>query len=132
MSSKLYIGNLDYTVTEEQLEALFATYGPVKQVDIIDGRGFGFVEMTETEDAAKAKEALNETSFQGRTLRVDEARVQKKREYSGGGSGGYGGSGGGGGGGGGYRGNSQGNRGGRGGDSRGGRGGSSGGRGGRY
>ncbi len=93
--SKLYVGNLNYAVTEEQLEALFATYGEVKHVNIIDGRGFGFVEMSEPEEAEKAQEALNDTDFQGRTVKVDEARAPKKRDYGGGGGGGGGGYGGG-------------------------------------
>ncbi len=79
-SSKLYIGNLNYGVTETQLEELFANYGEVKQVNIIEGRGFGFVEMSVPEEAEKAKEALNESVFQGRTLRVDEARAPKRRD----------------------------------------------------
>ena len=77
--NKLFVGNLEYTVTEGQLEALFAAYGEVRSVTIIAGRGFGFVEMAEPEDAARAKDALNETGFQGRTLRVDDARPPKKR-----------------------------------------------------
>jgi RNA recognition motif-containing protein len=86
--SKLYVGNLNYAVTEEQLKELFGTYGEVTHVNIIDGRGFGFVEMSDPEEAEQAKEALNDTVFQGRTLRVDEARAPKKRDYGGGG--GYG------------------------------------------
>ena len=86
--SKLYVGNLNYAVTEEQLKELFGTYGEVTHVNIIDGRGFGFVELSDPEEAEKAKEALNDTDFQGRTLRVDEARAPKRRDYGGGG--GYG------------------------------------------
>jgi RNA recognition motif-containing protein len=89
-NTKLYVGNLDYSVTEEQLTTLFATYGAVKQVNIIEGRGFGFVEMADPEGAENAKNALNEADFQGRTLKVNEARAQapRRREYDGGG--GYG------------------------------------------
>jgi len=107
--SKLYVGNLDYSVTEEQLTELFANHGGVTQVNIIDGRGFGFVEMAEPEEAESAKEALNDTVFHGRTLRVDEARAPRKRDYGGGG-GGYGGGGRGGGGRGGGRGGYGGSR----------------------
>ena len=82
--NKLYVGNLDYSVTEEQLGELFGNYGSVENVTIIDGRGFGFVEMAEPEEAEKAKEALNDSVFQGRTLRVDEARAPKKRDSGGG------------------------------------------------
>lgn len=72
--SKLYVGNLSYSVTSEQLEKLFSTHGEVKQVNIIEGKGFGFVEMSNQAEAAKAKEALNGSDFGGRTLKVDEAR----------------------------------------------------------
>lgn len=93
--SKLYVGNLSYSITSEQLEELFSNHGEVKQVNIIDGKGFGFVEMSTPEEAQKAREALNGTDFQGRTMKVDEARPPKPRT---GGGGGYGGGGGGGGG----------------------------------
>ena len=82
--SKLYVGNLNYAVTEEQLRELFGNYGEVTHVNIIDGRGFGFVELSDPEEAEKAKEALNDTEFQARTLRVDEARAPKRRDYGGG------------------------------------------------
>ena len=72
--SNLYVGNLSYSVTESQLKELFSNHGEVKEVRVIDGKGFGFVEMTETANAQKAMEALNETDFEGRTLKVYEAR----------------------------------------------------------
>ena len=75
--SKLYVGNITYSATNAQLEELFSSYGEVKSVNIIDGKGFGFVEMGSTEEAEKAKEALNGFDFQGRTLKVDEARPPK-------------------------------------------------------
>jgi len=78
--SKLYVGNLDYSVTSEDLQELFGAHGEVKQVNIIEGRGFGFVEMSDSEGAEKAKEALNGTEFKGRTLKVDEARPPRKRQ----------------------------------------------------
>ena len=78
--SKLYVGNLDYSVSNEQLEELFSTYGEIKELNIIEGRGFGFVELANPSEAEKAKEALDGTEFQGRTLKVDEARPQKRRE----------------------------------------------------
>lgn len=78
--SKLYVGNLNYSVTNEQLEALFSNHGEVKQVNIIEYRGFGFVEMSNPSDAQKAKEALNGAEFEGRTLRVDEARPPRSRQ----------------------------------------------------
>ncbi len=78
--SKLYVGNLSYSATNEQLQELFAAHGEVKQVNVIEGKGFGFVEMSSAEEAEKAKEALNGTEFLGRTLRVDEARPPRNRE----------------------------------------------------
>jgi RNA recognition motif-containing protein len=78
--SKLYVGNLSYSVGNEQLEELFAAYGVVKQVNVIEGKGFGFVEMSSTAEAEKAKEALDAYEFKGRTLKVDEARPPKTRE----------------------------------------------------
>ena len=78
--SKLYVGNLTYSVTNSELEDLFSTYGEVIEVNIIEGRGFGFVELANPSGAEKAKEALNGTEFKGRTLRVDEARPSRRRE----------------------------------------------------
>ena len=77
--SKLYVGNLSYTVTNEQLGELFADYGEVKQVNIIEGRGFGFVEMSSPSEAEKAKEALDGSDFKGRNLKIDEARPPRDR-----------------------------------------------------
>jgi len=78
--SKLYVGNLSYSVTNEHLQELFANYGEVKQVNIIEGRGFGFVEMSSTSEAESAKEALDGSDFEGRTLKVDEARPPRDRQ----------------------------------------------------
>lgn len=78
--SKLYVGNLSYSVGREKLEELFSKYGEVKLVNIIEGKGFGFVEMSNQTEAQKAKEALNGTDFEGRTLNVDEARPPKSRD----------------------------------------------------
>ena len=77
--NKLYVGNFSYSVTDEQLEELFSTHGTVQSAKVIGDKGFGFVEMSSTEEAEAAKEALNETEFSGRTLRVDEARPQKPK-----------------------------------------------------
>ena len=77
--SKLYVGNFDYSTIDEQLEKLFAQYGEVKSVTVIGNKGFGFVEMSNTADAEKAKEALDGSDFEGRTLRVSEARPQTPR-----------------------------------------------------
>ena len=75
--SKLYVGNLTYSVTNEQLQELFAEYGEVKHINIIEGKGFGFVEMGTPEEAQRAKDELNGTEFSGRTMRIDEARPPK-------------------------------------------------------
>lgn len=85
---KLYVGNFSYSVTEEDLREMFASHGEVKEVKVIEGKGFGFVEMSSTSEAEKAKEALNGSNHKGRTLRVDEARPPKERGFGGGGRGG--------------------------------------------
>ncbi len=77
--SKVYVGNLNYSVNNEQLEELFANHGTVKSVNIIEGKGFGFVEMSSSEEAEAAMQALNDTEFNGRPLKIDEARPQKPR-----------------------------------------------------
>jgi RNA recognition motif-containing protein len=77
--NKLYVGNLNYAVNNDMLTQLFANYGEVKSVNIIEGKGFGFVEMASGDQAAAAREALNGTQYEGRTLRIDEARPPKAR-----------------------------------------------------
>jgi RNA recognition motif-containing protein len=81
--SKLYVGHLDYAVSSSQLGELFAEYGQVREVNIIAGKGFGFVEMSSPEEAEKAKEGLDGFDFEGRTMRVDEARPPRNREKRG-------------------------------------------------
>ena len=83
--SKLYVGNLKYSVTSEDLEELFSGHGEIRQINVIEGKGFGFVELSSPEEAEAAKEALNGSEFQGRTLRIDEARPPKKKPGGGGG-----------------------------------------------
>jgi RNA recognition motif-containing protein len=101
MSTKLYVGGLPYSVTEQQLSELFAQQGTVSSAKVItdkftgQSRGFGFVEMSTAEEAKKAISALNGTQMDGRPLTVNEAKPQEKR--TGGGGGGFGGGGGGGG-----------------------------------
>jgi RNA recognition motif-containing protein len=126
MSTKLFVGNLSFNTTENDLQDLFAAYGPVQQVDMIMDRmtgrprGFGFVTMENQDDAKKAIEALHGKPFGGRDLTVNEARPREDRPGGGGGGGGRGFGGGGGGyGGGGGGGRDRGDRGG-GGDRRGG------------
>jgi RNA recognition motif-containing protein len=77
--NKLYVGNLSYSVTDEQLEELFSAHGKVQSANVIGNKGFGFVEMSDNSEAEKAKDALDGTDFEGRTLKVDEARPQKPR-----------------------------------------------------
>jgi cold-inducible RNA-binding protein len=95
----IFVGNLDFNVSEDELRNLFATYGTVDRVTILTdrdtgrSRGFGFVEMTNGEDGEKAIAALNGTQLAGRALNVNEARP--KAERAGGGGGGRGGRGGG-------------------------------------
>ncbi len=83
-SSNLYVGNLSYSVTSENLRELFSNYGAVKDAKVIGDRGFGFVEMETVEDAAKAIEGLNETDYEGRTLKVNEAKPREDRGSRGG------------------------------------------------
>jgi RNA recognition motif-containing protein len=70
---KLYVGNLNYSVTNQDLEDLFSDYGEVTSVNVIEGKGFGFVEMASPSEAEKAKKELHDSSLKGRTLRVDDA-----------------------------------------------------------
>jgi RNA recognition motif-containing protein len=77
---KLFIGNLDYAVTREELEQLFSNYGEVREVNVIQGKGFGFIEMSNQSEAEAAKKELNESFFKGRTIRVDEAKPPRGRE----------------------------------------------------
>jgi len=79
-SSKLYVGNLDYSVTNKPLEGLFSNYGQVRHVNMIEGRGFGFVRMSNQSEAEVAREALEGSDFTGRTLRVNEARPTRSRQ----------------------------------------------------
>jgi cold-inducible RNA-binding protein len=108
---KLYIGNLAYSATNEDLEALFSRVGKVESAAVVTdkfsgrSKGFGFVEMADSNDAAAAIESLNDSEFQGRRIKVAEARSGDQRSGpGGGGGGGRGGRPGGGGGGGGGRG----------------------------
>lgn len=102
MGSKLYVGGLPYSATEQQLNELFAPHGTVESARIItdkftgQSRGFGFVEMATEEEAKKAIAALNATEMGGRTLTVNEAKPQEPRTGGGGFGGSRGGSGGGG------------------------------------
>ncbi len=96
----IFVGNLDFNTSEDDLRRLFETYGQVDRVSImIDrdtgrSRGFGFVEMTNTEDGEKAIAALNGSQLGGRTLNINEARPKPDRAGGGRERGGRGGGGG--------------------------------------
>ena len=90
MGNKLYVGGLPYSVTEGRLQELFATHGTVQSAKVISdkftgqSRGFGFVEMSSSDEAQNAISALNGTQFDGRTLVVNEAKPMAKRDNGGG------------------------------------------------
>src|SRR5579875_3515616 len=80
MPTKLYVGNLAYAVTNEDLEALFSQVGKVDSAVVVvdkfsgQSRGFGFVEMADSNQAVQAIEQFNETELKGRAIRVNDAR----------------------------------------------------------
>jgi len=85
----LYVGNLTYDTTEDELKSLFEQWGPVEQVRLISDKGFAFVDVPD-DKAADAIGALNGQDFKGRSLRVDEARPRREGFGGGGGRGGGG------------------------------------------
>lgn len=105
----LFVGNLPYRATDQDLRDVFAEYGEVISARVImdretgRSRGFGFVEMSSSEEGAQAVEAINGSDWDGRELRVNEARPREPRGGGGGGGGYRRGGGGGGGDRGGYR-----------------------------
>src|SRR5438552_8997193 len=109
MASKLFVGNLAFTTTENDLQDHFSQAGSVIAVNVMQdratgrSRGFAFIEMGSQEDANKAISMFHQKDFQGRALTVNEARPREERPPGGGGGGRGGRGGGGGGGGGGYR-----------------------------
>ena len=102
MGTKLYVGNLSFRTTAEELRDAFASVGSVESASVIEdrdtgrSRGFAFVEMATAEEAAAAIEQFNGKDFGGRNLTVNEAKPRADRGGGGGGRGGYGGGGGGG------------------------------------
>ncbi|PYX39416.1 MAG: RNA-binding protein [Acidobacteria bacterium] len=92
----IFVGNLDFNTSEEELRQLFEAHGQVDRVSILTdrdtgrSRGFGFVEMASSEDGEKAIAALNGSQIGGRTLNVNEARPKPERTGGGGGGGGRG------------------------------------------
>lgn len=103
MGRRLYVGNLPYKTTDEDLTELFSRAGAVDNVRVMRdqatgrARGFAFVEMVSDEDAQKAIDQFNQYEMEGRALVVNEARPKESGGFGGGGRGGYGGGGGGGG-----------------------------------
>jgi RNA recognition motif-containing protein len=94
MGKKLYVGNLNFDTTEEELEGAFSQFGNVVSAVIIKdpvsgrSRGFGFVEFADEDSARTAKDDMNGKELKGRALKVDEAREQRqqRRSRDGGGS----------------------------------------------
>ena len=121
MGKKLYVGNLSYSIRDNDLQQAFGEYGTVASAKVMMERdtdrskGFGFVEMGTEAEALAAIEGMNGQALDGRALTVNEARPMEPRAPGGGGRGGYGGGGGGGGYGGGGGGGYGGGGGGRGG-----------------
>ncbi|MDX1512658.1 MAG: RNA-binding protein [Gammaproteobacteria bacterium] len=82
---KLYVGNLPYSVTEDDLKQTFSEFGELGEVIVItdkfsgQSKGFGFVEMPNNSEADAAIKALNETNFKGRNIKVNEARPRGDR-----------------------------------------------------
>jgi RNA recognition motif-containing protein len=99
MSTRLYVGNLNFRTTSDELRDIFSQAGEVESANVVEdrdtgrSRGFGFVEMATAEGAAAAIEQFNGKEFGGRALTVNEARPRVERG-GGGGRGGYGGGGG--------------------------------------
>ena len=97
MGNKLYVGNLSFDTTDQELQDAFSEHGEIASAVVVRdrdtdrSRGFGFVEFTKDEDAQKAKEAMNGADLGGRALKVDEARPQRERSRNSGGGGGGGG-----------------------------------------
>ena len=95
MGSKLYVGNLSYDTTSQDLNTLFAAQGTVTSAEVLQDRetgrskGFGFVQMSTDEEAQAAIAALSGKEHDGRSLTVNEARPREDRPRSGGGGGGY-------------------------------------------
>jgi RNA recognition motif-containing protein len=96
MSTKLFVGNLDFKVTENELQDAFAAFGTVVEANLVTDRdtgrprGFAFITMSTPEEAQKAIEGMNGKSLGGRALNVNIARPREERPGGGGGGGGRG------------------------------------------
>mgnify|MGYP003572502341 CR=1 FL=1 len=92
----IYVGNLAYSVTEDELRESFGAYGEITSVSLItdkfsgESKGFGFVEMSNNSEADAAIKALNETPLKGRNIKVNQAKPRGDRPQRGGGGGGGG------------------------------------------
>lgn len=90
MSKKLYVGNLPYATTDDDLRGMFEAYGTVQSAQVIKDResgrskGFGFVEMANADEAENAIQALNGRDLKGRRINVNEARPRENTRPSGG------------------------------------------------
>ena len=95
MAKRIYVGNLPFSATDEEVRSMFAEYGSVNSVSLITDRetgrprGFGFVEMEDGEEADAAINALHQTQMGGRSLNVNEARPREQHRGGGGGRGGW-------------------------------------------
>src|SRR5205807_6116001 len=98
MSTKLYVGNLAFQTTSQELQELFAQAGTVESASVVEdrdtgrSRGFAFVEMSTKEEATAAIDQFNGKELSGRALKVNEAKPRENRSGGGGGRGGFGGS----------------------------------------
>jgi RNA recognition motif-containing protein len=94
MAMKIYVGGLAYSVTDQELEQMFATQGKVVSAVVIkdrysgDSKGFGFVEMDDIKEGQNAIKELNGKDLNGRSITVNQARPQEDRSRGGGGGGG--------------------------------------------
>ena len=94
MNNKLFVGNLSFNTTQEELQSVFSTHGTVLETNLMKeretgrSRGFAFITMSTTEEAEKATEALNGHSLDGRALTVNVAKPREERPPGGGGGGG--------------------------------------------
>lgn len=86
---KIYVGNLPYNITDERLEAMFSEFGTVENIKLVMDRfsgrpkGFGFLEMPDNSEADKAMKALNGMQMEGRSIKVNQANPEGKRQKKG-------------------------------------------------
>lgn len=87
MNQKIYVGNLSYETTEDDLKTIFAEYGTVESVNVIKDRftgkskGFAFVEMGDEDSARQAIEGMNQQEIMGRRIKVDKAQERKRERF---------------------------------------------------